>query len=149
MISREDTIAAIATPLGEGGLGVIRVSGARAIEVVSSIFHKKAVIPAGRKPALHTSGGPGRRPSGDPGSLMMDPPSRPPVGVLDGRDGPDDLALHGWTGPPTTAGDDDDKILLNAPSHTCHVGFIANEIVIDQVVFVLKGWRARASARIR
>ncbi len=38
MISPEDTIAAIATPLGEGGLGVIRVSGTKAISVVKHIF---------------------------------------------------------------------------------------------------------------
>lgn len=34
----EDTIAAIATPLGEGGLAVIRVSGARAFQVVDKCF---------------------------------------------------------------------------------------------------------------
>ena len=32
MRSGQDTIAAIATPPGEGGVGVVRVSGARAIE---------------------------------------------------------------------------------------------------------------------
>ena len=32
------------------------------------------VIPAGRKPALHSAGGPGRQTCGDPGSIMMDPP---------------------------------------------------------------------------
>jgi len=39
MHSSEDTIAAIATPLGEGGIGVIRVSGAQAIKIVQQIFH--------------------------------------------------------------------------------------------------------------
>ena len=46
----DDTIAAIATPLGEGGLAVIRVSGARALEVADCCF-----LPAGhaaRKPSL-------------------------------------------------------------------------------------------------
>lgn len=39
MISSEfDTIAAISTPLGEGGIGIIRVSGAEAINIVSKIF---------------------------------------------------------------------------------------------------------------
>src|SRR5947207_15854222 len=33
-----DTIAAIATPLGEAGLAVIRVSGAQALEVADSCF---------------------------------------------------------------------------------------------------------------
>ncbi len=39
MNSPEDTIAAIATPLGEGGLGVIRISGPKAIPVAQSLFH--------------------------------------------------------------------------------------------------------------
>ncbi|TCS80818.1 tRNA uridine-5-carboxymethylaminomethyl(34) synthesis GTPase MnmE [Tepidibacillus fermentans] len=33
-----DTIAAISTPLGEGGIAIIRVSGDRAIQVIDSIF---------------------------------------------------------------------------------------------------------------
>ncbi|WP_353685037.1 tRNA uridine-5-carboxymethylaminomethyl(34) synthesis GTPase MnmE [Thermodesulfovibrio sp. 3907-1M] len=40
MISSEfDTIAAISTPLGEGGIGIIRISGKDAIPIVSKIFH--------------------------------------------------------------------------------------------------------------
>jgi tRNA modification GTPase len=35
-----DTIAAISTPVGEGGIGVIRVSGALAIPLAESIFRK-------------------------------------------------------------------------------------------------------------
>jgi tRNA modification GTPase len=38
MDSPQDTIAAIATPLGEGGLGVIRVSGSAAIAAVDTFF---------------------------------------------------------------------------------------------------------------
>lgn len=37
----EDTIAAIATPIGEGGIGVIRVSGAQAKEIVGGVFTKQ------------------------------------------------------------------------------------------------------------
>ena len=33
-----DIIAAIATPLGEGGLAVVRISGAQAFEVADKIF---------------------------------------------------------------------------------------------------------------
>lgn len=33
-----DTISAIATPPGEGGLGIVRVSGARAIEIAQKLF---------------------------------------------------------------------------------------------------------------
>src|SRR5260221_2671748 len=39
----EDTIAAIATPLGEGGLAVIRISGPRALAVADRCF-----APAGK-----------------------------------------------------------------------------------------------------
>jgi tRNA modification GTPase len=39
----DDTIAAIATPLGEGGLAVVRVSGARAFAVADQCF-----VPAGK-----------------------------------------------------------------------------------------------------
>ncbi|MBO8125664.1 MAG: tRNA uridine-5-carboxymethylaminomethyl(34) synthesis GTPase MnmE [Firmicutes bacterium] len=38
-----DTIAAISTPLGEGGIGVIRVSGPDAVEIVDKVF-----VPAGK-----------------------------------------------------------------------------------------------------
>ncbi len=35
----EDTIAAISTPIGEGGIAIIRVSGPRAFDVADRIFH--------------------------------------------------------------------------------------------------------------
>lgn len=38
-----DTICATATPLSTGGIGVIRVSGENAIEIVQKIFNKKVV----------------------------------------------------------------------------------------------------------
>ena len=49
----EDTICAIATPLGEGGIGIIRVSGEKAIQVVSEIFETKAGRPLS-KAKTHT-----------------------------------------------------------------------------------------------
>lgn len=36
-----DTIAAIATPVGEGGIGVIRVSGGKSLEIVSRLFFSR------------------------------------------------------------------------------------------------------------
>jgi len=36
----EDTIAAIATPFGQGAIGVLRVSGARAKEVTASVLRR-------------------------------------------------------------------------------------------------------------
>lgn len=38
---QDDTIAAIATPLGEGGLGIVRLSGKMAIEVAERLFQGK------------------------------------------------------------------------------------------------------------
>ncbi len=49
----DDTIAAIATPLGEGGLAVIRISGAQALTVADKTF-----VPVGKnsvKPSAATS----------------------------------------------------------------------------------------------
>lgn len=40
-----DTIAAIATPLGESGIGVIRISGKNAYEVGDKIFSSKSTVP--------------------------------------------------------------------------------------------------------
>src|SRR3989442_1110 len=34
----EDTIAAISTPLGEGGIAIVRLSGPRAVEIADAIF---------------------------------------------------------------------------------------------------------------
>ena len=38
---KDDTISAISTPAGVGGISVIRVSGTKAIEIVDRIFHSK------------------------------------------------------------------------------------------------------------
>lgn len=35
---REDTIAAIATAPGEGGIGIIRISGDKAFEILEKVF---------------------------------------------------------------------------------------------------------------
>lgn len=37
-----DTIAAISTPRGEGGIGIVRISGDRAIEILGKIFEPKS-----------------------------------------------------------------------------------------------------------
>lgn len=41
----EDTICAIATPLGEGGIGILRISGSQAIETVSPLVRLKSGKP--------------------------------------------------------------------------------------------------------
>ena len=37
VLTQYDTIAAIATPIGEGGISIIRVSGENALEIVNKI----------------------------------------------------------------------------------------------------------------
>lgn len=44
-----DTIAAIATPLGESGIGVIRVSGSKAYDVGDAIFKSKSSLPLAQR----------------------------------------------------------------------------------------------------
>jgi len=46
----KDTICAVSTPPGEGGIGIIRVSGRDAIKVVSTVFR-----PCSRKPLSHVT----------------------------------------------------------------------------------------------
>ena len=38
----EDTIAAISTPPGQGGIGIVRLSGSMAVEIVEEIFQSKS-----------------------------------------------------------------------------------------------------------
>jgi len=43
----KDTIAAIATPYGSGGIGVIRISGPNAFDIASTLFSKRKIRPEG------------------------------------------------------------------------------------------------------
>lgn len=43
IIQEFDTITAIATPIGTGGIGVIRISGSKCFEIVEKIFPKKLI----------------------------------------------------------------------------------------------------------
>ncbi len=42
MSSQEDTIAAIATPIGQAGIGIVRISGPLSLEIAGKIFTPKA-----------------------------------------------------------------------------------------------------------
>ena len=49
-INLDDTIAAISTPPGEGGIGIVRLSGREAVQIAARMFRPgKAVI--ARSPA--------------------------------------------------------------------------------------------------
>ena len=45
MIDLDDTIAAIATPAGRGGVGIIRLSGVNAFAIAKKIVHKTELPP--------------------------------------------------------------------------------------------------------
>jgi len=47
-VNLDDTIVAIATPLGRGGIGVVRLAGARAFEVAAPMLRLKHELEAGR-----------------------------------------------------------------------------------------------------
>ncbi len=40
-----DTISAIATPIGSGGVSIIRISGAKAFEIIDKLFSVKNIVP--------------------------------------------------------------------------------------------------------
>ena len=103
----EDTIAAIATPLGEGGLAVIRISGAQATSVADRCF-----VPAGQN-AL--------KPSAAPTHTIH-------FGhiVRNGRR-VDEVLLSFMRAPRTFTREDVVEI-------TCHGGILASKLVLDAVL---------------
>jgi len=48
MTSHDDTIAALATPVGQGGIGIVRISGTEALNIAERIFRPRN---AGRSPS--------------------------------------------------------------------------------------------------
>ena len=47
-IVEQDTIVAISTPVGRGGIGIVRLSGARAREIVGPLVRLRHELAAGR-----------------------------------------------------------------------------------------------------
>lgn len=41
----EDTISAISTPMGRGGIGIVRLSGPRALDIAEHLFHTRNGVP--------------------------------------------------------------------------------------------------------
>ncbi len=102
-----DTIAAIATPLGEGGLAVIRLSGAAALAIADRSF----------------------RPVGKSSSKPSDAPTHTlhyGKVVRDGRD-VDEVMLAVLRAPRTFTREDVVEI-------TCHGGLLATKLVLDTVL---------------
>jgi tRNA modification GTPase len=103
----EDTIAAIATPIGEGGLAVIRISGADALAVADRCF----------------------RPSAKHGTAVATAPSHTiHYGhVVRGGRTLDEVLLSVMRAPRTFTGEDVVEI-------TCHGGVLASKTVLDTVL---------------
>jgi tRNA modification GTPase len=51
MLTKSDTIAAISTPLGEGGIGIVRLSGDKALKIADKLFKGRDGIPPSRLPS--------------------------------------------------------------------------------------------------
>ncbi len=102
-----DTIAAIATPLGEGGLAVIRLSGSAALSVADNSFR-----PVGKS-------------SSKPSEALTHTLHYGKV-VHDGRD-VDEVMLAVLRAPRTFTREDVVEI-------TCHGGLLATKLVLDTVL---------------
>jgi tRNA modification GTPase len=50
---KEDTIAAVATPAGEGGIGIVRVSGPDAERIAAALFVRARARTAARNLMLY------------------------------------------------------------------------------------------------
>lgn len=53
MVQKEDTIAALATPLGFGAISIIRVSGENSIITVDNIFNGKGKLGKSKSHTIH------------------------------------------------------------------------------------------------
>jgi len=56
MFATDDTIVAIATPAGHGGLGVVRLSGPRAVEIARALLEGAPVLPPRRATLARVTG---------------------------------------------------------------------------------------------
>ncbi len=52
MLIKSDTIAAISTPLGEGGIGIVRLSGEKALKIADKLFKGRNGIPPSKLPHI-------------------------------------------------------------------------------------------------
>lgn len=102
MIITDDTICAVSTPAGTGGIAVIRVSGKEAVEKVTPLFHSKN------------------------GHLLADqPPYTLSFGLITGRNGEtiDEVLVSRFIAPHSFTGEDTLEI-------TCHGSlYIQQEII--------------------
>ncbi len=106
-MTADDTIAAIATPLGEGGLAVIRISGAQALAVADKCF-----VPAGKSSL---------KPSAAPTHTLHYGRINNAGRVID------EVLVAVLRAPRTFTREDTVEI-------TCHGGMLAAKLVLDTVL---------------
>ncbi len=96
----DDTIAAIATAPGEGGIGIVRISGEKSLEVAQSIFKSKS------------------------GKMIKDYNTRTLIygKIVDGEKVIDEVLVAYMKGPNSYTAED--VIEIN-----CHGGFISTYII--------------------
>lgn len=112
----DDTIAAISTPLGEGGIGIVRISGKDAIEVADQIF--KGKLPVSEIPSHTVHYG-----------EIIDPFSRQRrnQGEPQTKEIIDEVLLTVFRTPKTYTGEDLVEI-------SCHGGYLVLSKVLEQAL---------------
>ena len=102
-----DTICAIATPIGEGGIAIIRISGEKALEIADKIFAPKS-----------------KKDIKDMKTYTM---RYGTIVDLDTKDIIDDVILSYMKGPRSYTGE-------NVIEVNCHGGVVATNRVLNQIV---------------
>ena len=104
--TNEDTIAAIATPLGEGGVGMIRVSGPQAFELADRIFESKKGLKASQQKSYTAQYG-----------WIVDPSASPPKKI-------DEAILLAMRKPRSYTSEDMVEL-------TCHGGRVVMQKILE------------------
>ena len=100
-----DTICAIATPIGEGGIAIIRVSGENALEIVSKVFRAKSGTDIKEMKSYTMKYGP----------------------IYDGDDLIDEVIISYMKGPRSFTAEDVVEI-------NCHGGVVSTNKVLESII---------------
>lgn len=101
---KNDTIAAIATPLGEGGISVIRLSGPDAFAIADLVFHGKQSVSGALSHTIHR------------GRIV-----HPAEGLVD------DVLVSVFRNPHSYTGEDVVEI-------SCHGGYFVSKKILETVI---------------
>ncbi|MFQ6032589.1 MAG: tRNA uridine-5-carboxymethylaminomethyl(34) synthesis GTPase MnmE, partial [Candidatus Zixiibacteriota bacterium] len=110
----EDTIAAISTPLGEGGIGIVRISGKDALKVADKIF--KGKLPPSQMPSHTVNYG-----------EIIESFSTSPQGEPQVKEVIDEVLLTVFRAPKSYTAEDLIEI-------SCHGGYLVLSKVLEQAL---------------